>query len=465
MLCSPTRARLNTPWRRLNAVKSPPSTRWCWLYQRQVFNVCYRTLGNTEDAADATQDALLSAFRGFKSFKGSAGGLRGWLLRIAVNTCYDQLRRRQRRPPRVWTRCTLADADPEPTLAERAPIHGPGQSSAVSAPKRRATSRRRIDQLPPEQRLTVILCDVQGLSYDEAAQVMAVELGTVKSRLEPRPRPTARHAGGKKGNCPPLPSVYKREARDAARAHVDDDDLSALVDEQLSADEARERRPISRHARCVRRAWTSCGRWSALLRRLPEVEPPRDFLAGSAARGGSAKRRAPAALVHGHARGGGRAGGGVRVAGRGHVVRRFASRVERRARNRTSPGGASAGGQQPGRRADGRCSCRGARCSSRRCSRHRPLPPAWRRRRDRPPTLRRMTRSPRQPASARSQRRCPLRRPRPYACPSARRLSRLPPAIRSSAWAPRRSWQQFSAVIAVVIAIVVRQRLRRASHH
>src|SRR4029077_16584366 len=68
------------------------------VYQRQMFNVCYRTLGNAEDASDATQDALLSAFRGVKSFQGAAAGLGGWLLRIAVNPCYDQLRRRQRRP-------------------------------------------------------------------------------------------------------------------------------------------------------------------------------------------------------------------------------------------------------------------------------------------------------------------------------------------------------------------------------
>src|SRR6266851_8614653 len=68
------------------------------IYQRQLFNVCYRTLGNPEDAADATQDALLSAFRGLKTFNGPPNGLRGWLLRIGVNACYDQLRRRQRRP-------------------------------------------------------------------------------------------------------------------------------------------------------------------------------------------------------------------------------------------------------------------------------------------------------------------------------------------------------------------------------
>src|SRR5437870_13821183 len=82
-------------------------------YQRQVFNVCYRTLGNSEDAADATQDALLSAFRGLKTFNGQAAGLRAWLLRIAVNTCYDQLRRRQRRPTDSLDSVGSADAGHE----------------------------------------------------------------------------------------------------------------------------------------------------------------------------------------------------------------------------------------------------------------------------------------------------------------------------------------------------------------
>ena len=50
------------------------------LYQRQIYNICYRTLGNAEDAADATQDALFSAFRGLSAFNGSVSGLRGWLL-------------------------------------------------------------------------------------------------------------------------------------------------------------------------------------------------------------------------------------------------------------------------------------------------------------------------------------------------------------------------------------------------
>src|ERR1700736_2470734 len=90
-------------------------------YQRQIFNVCYRTLGNGEDASDATQDTLLSAFRALKTFQGAAGGLRGWLLRIAVNTCYDQLRRRQRRPIDSLDAPSQADPDRDSSLGDNLP--------------------------------------------------------------------------------------------------------------------------------------------------------------------------------------------------------------------------------------------------------------------------------------------------------------------------------------------------------
>lgn len=154
-------------------------------YQRQVFNVCYRTLGTPDDAADAAQDALINAFRAITSFNGAAGGLRGWLLRIAVNTCYDHLRRRQRRPADSLD-AIRNDQDPYTSndfgQAQPAdPTPGPEQHSLTAETARNI--QQAIDRLPPEQRLTVILCDVQGLSYDEAAQAMSVELGTVKSRL------------------------------------------------------------------------------------------------------------------------------------------------------------------------------------------------------------------------------------------------------------------------------------------
>lgn len=170
-------------------------------YQRQVYNVCYRTLGNAEDAADATQDALLNAFRAVKSFNGPSAGLRSWLLRIAVNTCYDQLRRRQRKPSESLDALHSTELDPEANLGQRLEDPRPGPEQHTLGAETARHIQQAIDQLPPEQRLTVVLCDVQGLSYEEAAQVMSIELGTVKSRLS-RARAQLRVLLAEKGELP-----------------------------------------------------------------------------------------------------------------------------------------------------------------------------------------------------------------------------------------------------------------------
>jgi RNA polymerase sigma-70 factor, ECF subfamily len=120
-------------------------------------------------AEDATQETFFAAYRSIKAFRG--GAFRGWLLRIASNQCYDQLRKRQRRPAAVLEDdAPVVDSDPSP------------EASLLSA-ETLATLERAIAQLPPDQRLCVLLVDVQGLDYGEAAQAMAVNLGTVKSRL------------------------------------------------------------------------------------------------------------------------------------------------------------------------------------------------------------------------------------------------------------------------------------------
>ena len=152
------------------------------LYQRQVYNVCYRTLGNVEDAADATQDAFLAAFRGLKTFNGPAAGLKPWLLRVSVNTCYDHLRRRQRRPSESLEALTTSDHHDVNASADLPdPALGPDHLALGAETAR--TIQAALDQLPPDQRVTVVLCDVHGLSYDEVALATDVELGTVKSRL------------------------------------------------------------------------------------------------------------------------------------------------------------------------------------------------------------------------------------------------------------------------------------------
>jgi RNA polymerase sigma-70 factor (ECF subfamily) len=145
-------------------------------YQTTVFNVALRTLGHPEDAADATQETFLSAYRAIEEFRG--GSFKAWLLRIAVNTCYDVLRRRQRRPS-TSLEVVLEETGDTPHLADRQV----GPERAALGAETVAVIEKALQTLPDDQRTIVVLCDVQGLSYEEAADIEGIALGTVKSRL------------------------------------------------------------------------------------------------------------------------------------------------------------------------------------------------------------------------------------------------------------------------------------------
>jgi RNA polymerase sigma-70 factor (ECF subfamily) len=147
-----------------------------WAYQERAYNLAYRMLGDRDQAADATQDAFLSAYRAIRDFRG--GSFRAWILRIVSNACYDQLRRKQRRP--------TSSLDALYVEPEEYPI----ASSVGDGPEEQVLKREfwemigaSLQLLPPDQRQAVILRDVQGLDYEEVAQVMQTSLGTVKSRI------------------------------------------------------------------------------------------------------------------------------------------------------------------------------------------------------------------------------------------------------------------------------------------
>jgi RNA polymerase sigma-70 factor (ECF subfamily) len=145
-------------------------------YQTLAYNVAYRTLGHPEDAADATQDAFLSAFRAIRDFRG--GSFRGWLLRIVVNACYDARRRGRRRP------ATSMDAIVEELGdAPWADEHAADPEEVVLTRELREAIERALDRLPDDQRIALVLVDVQSLSYDEAAEAMECPIGTIRSRL------------------------------------------------------------------------------------------------------------------------------------------------------------------------------------------------------------------------------------------------------------------------------------------
>ncbi|GIW06003.1 MAG: RNA polymerase subunit sigma-24 [Dehalococcoidia bacterium] len=145
-------------------------------YQFQVYNLCRRMLGDPELAADATQETFLNAFEHIGRFRG--GTLKTWLLRIAANACYDLMRHRKRRPATSLDEIVDDEDDPKD-------FAGGGELPEQFALRRELGQLlvRALNELPPEQRMVVVLSDIQGLSYDEIADVTRTELGTVKSRL------------------------------------------------------------------------------------------------------------------------------------------------------------------------------------------------------------------------------------------------------------------------------------------
>jgi RNA polymerase sigma-70 factor, ECF subfamily len=148
-------------------------------YQDLVYTQAYRMMGEAEPAEDAAQDAFIAAYRKLGTYRG--GSFKAWLLRIVTNLCYDELRRRKRRPT---TPLEPMDNDDEEIESPRwlSDPNGRPEDEAERLELARALQGC-LDQLPPEFRAVVALVDIQGMDYVEAAESMAKPLGTVKSRL------------------------------------------------------------------------------------------------------------------------------------------------------------------------------------------------------------------------------------------------------------------------------------------
>jgi RNA polymerase sigma-70 factor (ECF subfamily) len=148
-------------------------------YQDTVYNQAYRVLGDYSSADDATQEAFISAYKNIHSFRG--GSFRAWLLRIVTNACYDELRRKKRRPTTPLE--PIDDAGEE--IESPYWIADPGElpEENVERSELGQAIQSCLDQLPVDFRVVVVLVDVQGFDYQEASRVIGKPLGTVKSRL------------------------------------------------------------------------------------------------------------------------------------------------------------------------------------------------------------------------------------------------------------------------------------------
>ena len=154
-------------------------------YQSAAYGLALRMLGDADAAADVTQDAFFSAFRNIRSFRGAS--FRAWLLRIVSNGCNDYWRAQGRRPADSLD-ALLAGGDDapgaaEPTLARALADETWNPEGAALRAEMVAAIEAAILRLAPEQRLVIILSDIQGLSYEEIARVAEIPLGTVKSRI------------------------------------------------------------------------------------------------------------------------------------------------------------------------------------------------------------------------------------------------------------------------------------------
>ena len=148
------------------------------LYQKQVYHLARRTVGNPEDAADMTQEAFLRAYRAIGSFRGDSK-LSVWLYRLTQNVCIDFLRSRGRKPTVSLTVENEEDEVQELDVADdRLDPEVQYQRKAL-----RDAVRRGLDELPEDYRTILVLREINGLSYAEIGEQLQLEEGTVKSRL------------------------------------------------------------------------------------------------------------------------------------------------------------------------------------------------------------------------------------------------------------------------------------------
>ncbi|RLC92244.1 MAG: RNA polymerase subunit sigma-24 [Chloroflexi bacterium] len=146
-------------------------------YQDRVYNLAYRIMGDPASATDAAQETFIAAYQSITRFRG--GSFKSYLMRIVSNRCYDELRRHKRRPATSFEDFGEVDEEANPALING----GEGPEEHIERQEMARLIQSGIETLPPDQRVTLVLSDVQGMSYQEIAEATDISLGTVKSRL------------------------------------------------------------------------------------------------------------------------------------------------------------------------------------------------------------------------------------------------------------------------------------------
>lgn len=149
-------------------------------YQDMAFNLAYRMLGEDDPAEDVTQTAFISAYRALSSYRG--GSFKAWILRMVTNACYDELRRRKRRPT-VALEPAMPDEEDEMESPAWLADPNAGPEEQLDQAELKDALKHCIQDLPDDFRSIVIMVDLQGMDYLEVAEAANCPLGTIKSRL------------------------------------------------------------------------------------------------------------------------------------------------------------------------------------------------------------------------------------------------------------------------------------------
>ena len=148
-------------------------------YERKVYSLAYRMMGNYDDANDLTQETFLRAFRAIAGFRGDSS-FSTWLSHIVTNLCRDELRKRYRISfESLDQEVCLGDAE----VKKQIPSSDPGPDEVYERHELQQELQELLITLSPEFRLALVLRDIQGFSYQEIAEQMECSLGTVKSRI------------------------------------------------------------------------------------------------------------------------------------------------------------------------------------------------------------------------------------------------------------------------------------------
>lgn len=151
-------------------------------YSADIYAVLFRMTENAEEAADLTQETFLSALKAIKTFRGESE-LKTWLFRIAVNHSRNRFRWWKRRKKDATVSLDAPIGDSDATVSEFIAGTEASAEDTVLRHERESAIRKAVVELPEIYREAIVLCDIEGLSYEEIASALEINIGTVKSRI------------------------------------------------------------------------------------------------------------------------------------------------------------------------------------------------------------------------------------------------------------------------------------------